>query len=171
MAEGCPVVLIGLMGAGKTSVARALAEKTGWQYYDTDAVIVKSAGKSIEALFAISEAYFRSWEKTICTLLLNKKKAIISTGGGVASQPDLCRLLKKRGNIVYLYTEPAEIYSRIAHQTHRPLLQCDNKKSKIETLFKQRDPVYSQLCDQRIVVTGLTVDAISDILITTYGLF
>ena len=162
------IILIGFMGCGKTATAKHLASLTGFKWIDTDTMITRSSGKSIEELFAISESYFRSWERDVCKSIKNKHSHIISTGGGIILDKDTCKLLKQYGHIIYLKASSNTLYERTKNHTHRPLLNTPDKIQTIITLLTKRDPLYTATADYILNVDTLSVSDISDTLISRY---
>ncbi|MBW4687374.1 MAG: shikimate kinase [Komarekiella atlantica HA4396-MV6] len=149
--QGVNLYLIGMMGAGKTTVGRLLAKHLSYGFVDTDDVIVKAAGKSINQLFAQEgEAGFRQLESDVLAQICAYTKLTIATGGGIVLRQENWGYLH-HGLIVWLDVPIELLYSRIAEDTTRPLLQDADPKGKLRSLLKQRTPLYSQ-ADLRITV-------------------
>nr|WP_225225644.1 shikimate kinase [Komarekiella delphini-convector] len=140
-----------MMGAGKTTVGRLLAKHLGYGFVDTDDVIIKAAGKSINQLFAQEgEAGFRQLESDVLAQICAYTKLTIATGGGIVLRQENWGYLH-HGLIVWLDVPIELLYSRLAEDTTRPLLQDADPKGKLRSLLEQRTPLYSQ-ADLRITV-------------------
>ncbi len=152
------VVLIGLMGSGKTSVGRHVAGMLGFQLVDTDALIIEAAGKSIPDIFAEEgEAGFRVRESAALRSLLGKIHCVIATGGGIVTQKRNHSLLRHLGYIVWLEAEPKLLARRTATSHDRPLLRGEEPPlQKLERLLEERGPLYKGLADLRIQTDDLT---------------
>ncbi|MBD6616897.1 shikimate kinase [Komarekiella sp. 'clone 1'] len=149
--QGVNLYLIGMMGAGKTTVGRLLAKHLGYGFVDTDDVIIKAAGKSINQLFAQEgEAGFRQLESDVLAQICAYTKLTIATGGGIVLRQENWGYLH-HGLIVWLDVPIELLYSRLAEDTTRPLLQDADPKGKLRSLLEQRTPLYSQ-ADLRITV-------------------
>jgi shikimate kinase len=139
------IALIGFMGTGKSSVGRLLADQLQFAFVDTDELIEQRAGKSISEIFAQDgEAAFRKHERRIVDELQKLKRAVISTGGGLGASEENLASLKPHALVVCLWASPQMIWKRVRTQTHRPLLQGDDPKSKIRKLLAVREPFYRQ---------------------------
>src|ERR1035437_2323508 len=114
------VALIGFMGAGKTSVGRLVAENLGFEFLDTDELIQSRAGRTIADIFAKEgEPAFRALEKQVVQELSARKKTVISTGGGLPTDPENLAALKSYALVVCLWASPEKIWERVRHQSHR----------------------------------------------------
>ncbi len=139
------IVLIGFMGTGKTVVGKALAEKLGLQFIDTDDLIEEEVKMAISEIFSkYGEEYFREIEKKVVEKISKLKNLVIATGGGMVVRPENIKNLKKNGVIICLTAEPEVILSRIKEETHRPLLRAGDPLKKIEELLAQREKGYRQ---------------------------
>ncbi len=133
------------MGAGKSSVAKRLAQLLKREIISTDDLIVKREGRPINDIFRDSgESYFRTVEKNIISEVSNKSDLIIDCGGGVVLNPENVANLKRNGTIFYLAAPAEVIYRRIKDQTNRPLLKVDNPMAKIQELLTKRQALYQQ---------------------------
>lgn len=152
------IVLIGLMGSGKTTVGRIVAQMIGFKMIDTDHLIVDTAGKSIPEIFATEgEAAFRQHESAALRSLLGKRGCVIATGGGIVTQPRNLAILRHLGYTVWLDADPERLARRTAMNTNRPLLNGEeNPKAKLERLLTERKPLYKSLADLRIKTAELT---------------
>jgi shikimate kinase len=152
------IVLIGLMGSGKTTVGRIVAQMIGFQFVDTDAMIVETAGQTIPEIFAAEgEAGFRLRESAALRSLLGRRGCVIATGGGIITQPRNQPLLRHLGYIVWLDADPERLARRTALNNNRPLLAGEeDPKAKLERLLTERKPLYKALSDLRIQTAELT---------------
>ncbi len=148
------VSLIGLPGSGKSTVGRQLARRLGRHFADSDAVIEKRIGGSIRAFFEREgEERFREIEQTVIDELTALPGQIIATGGGAVLREANRRHLRERTVVVYLRSTPEELYRRLKHDTHRPLLQVSDPLARLRELYAQRDPLYREAA-HFIVETG-----------------
>lgn len=148
MSQAHNLVLIGLMGAGKTSVGRHLAQHLGWEFLDTDHVLEQRCGADIPWIFDIEgEAGFRRRETEVLEDLCQYENTVIATGGGIVLSERNRSLLKTCGTVVYLSATPEQLYARVAHDTHRPLLQVENPLAVLAKLLKEREPLYLEVAD------------------------
>ena len=140
--------LVGLMGAGKTSVGRQLAAELGKTFHDTDHEIEHRTGVSISLIFEIEgEAGFRAREKQVLDQLTQFNQVVLATGGGAVLDADNRRRLAERGVVVYLHGQPKDLWNRIRHDKSRPLLQNADPLQKLQSLYRQRDPLYREVAD------------------------
>lgn len=148
------IVLIGFMGAGKSTVGRWLSRKLSRQLLDTDAMIEARAGMTISEIFAArGEEAFRAAETEVLAGLAQRRQpVIVSTGGGMPMRAENREALRKLGSVVYLRVKPETVCERLAGDTTRPLLAGDDRQRKVETLLAQRGPIYEK-------AAHLTVDA------------
>lgn len=136
------VFLVGMMGAGKTSIGKTLAKQTGIPFLDTDAYIKVQTGQSISEIFSTKgEAAFRKMEEA-CFYSLTSKPQWIATGGGFPCYNDLMMKMKHLGTVVYLKLTPEELHGRIQSYANRPLLQTDNPLNELARLLKDRAEIY-----------------------------
>lgn len=137
------VVLIGMMGAGKTAVGRALAARLGVSLRDSDAEIVERARLSIAEIFErYGEAFFRDKETQIIARLLDEPPCILSTGGGAWMAERNRRILMERAAVLWLEADLDLLWNRVRHKTTRPLLQTDDPRGTLAELLAARTPVY-----------------------------
>ena len=146
--------LVGLMGAGKTTVGRLLAKHYGCTFYDSDHEIEARTGVKIPVIFEIEgEAGFRKREETVIAELTALSGIVLATGGGAILSAVNRDNLRKNGVVVYLRGTPEHLYERTRHDRNRPLLQIDNPLARLRELYKQRDPLYRDVADI-VVDTG-----------------
>ncbi|MEL6459043.1 MAG: shikimate kinase [Cyanobacteria bacterium J06621_15] len=149
--QGINLYLIGMMGAGKTTVGRLLASELGYGFVDTDEVITASAKKSINQIFAEEgEAEFRQLESDVLSQVSAYTKLAVATGGGIILKRENWSYLH-HGLIVWLDANPGLLYNRLKEDTTRPLLQDSNPLSKITNILKERESLYA-LADLRITL-------------------
>jgi shikimate kinase len=139
------IALIGFMGTGKSSVGQLVAAQLHFTFLDTDHVIEARTGKVISEIFARDgELAFRALEKQLVAELGTRKKTVISTGGGLPTNPDNLASLKTHSLVVCLWASPEKIWERVRSQTHRPLLQEPDPLAKIRALLAERESCYRQ---------------------------
>ena len=147
--EGAPVlqrtvVLVGMMGAGKTAVGRALATRLGVEMRDSDAEIVASSQLSIAEIFErYGEPFFREKESAVIARLLEGPPCILSTGGGAWMAERNRTLLNARAAVLWLKADLALLWSRVRHKNTRPLLRTRSPKATLTALLAEREPVYA----------------------------
>lgn len=139
------LVLIGLMGAGKSSVGHRLAKEIGWKFVDSDDEIVEAAGCSISDMFAMyGEPIFRDLEQRVIARLLHGEPLVLATGGGAWMQPQVRALIKRDATSVWLKADLEVLLERVSRRGHRPLLETGDKHAILSKLMEERYPVYSQ---------------------------
>jgi shikimate kinase len=139
------LALIGFMGTGKTTVGRLVAEQLGFEFVDTDELIQTRTGRSITDIFAKEgEPAFRVLEQQVVQELSTRRKTVISTGGGLPTNPKNLAALKLFALVVCLWASPEKIWERVRHQSHRPLLHDPDPGGKIRELLARREPFYKQ---------------------------
>ncbi|MEH1794869.1 shikimate kinase [Nostoc sp.] len=160
--QGVNLYLIGMMGVGKTTVGPLLAKHLGYGFVDIDGVIAKATSKSVSQLFAeVGEAGFRQVESDVLSQVCAFTKLTIATGGGIVLRRENWGYLH-HGLIVWLDVPVELIYSRLAEDTTRPLLQDADLKSKLRSLLEQRTPLYSQADLHITVQEGETPEDIAN---------
>lgn len=148
MKAGSNIYLVGMMGAGKTTVGKKLAKAIGWQFADLDQCIEATTGVSVATIFEIEgEAGFRQREMQALAQMAERSHLVVATGGGVILNPlNRARLFATDG-VVYLHGEPELLYSRTKHDKGRPLLQVADPLARIASLVEKRDPLYREVAD------------------------
>lgn len=137
------VVLVGMMGAGKTAVGRALAAHLGVPFLDSDAEIEAAANMSIAEIFQRDgEPFFRTKESQVIERLLESERCILSTGGGAYLAEGNRRMISEKGVAVWLNADIDLLWSRVRHKDTRPLLRTDNPRRTLEEIFASRVPLY-----------------------------
>lgn len=148
------IFLVGLMGAGKTTVGRRLARRLGKTFYDCDEEIERATGVKIPVIFDIEgEAGFRAREARMLAELVARSDIVLATGGGAVLSADNRKLLAENGVVVYLRAVAADLWARTRHDRNRPLLKTDQPLARLEQLYAERDPLYRSVADL-IVDTG-----------------
>jgi shikimate kinase len=139
-----PIVLVGLMGAGKTSVGRRLAEKLGIPFIDADHEIEAAAGKSIAEIFADhGEPYFREGERRVIQRLIGNGAQVLATGGGAYMNDETRARIQEHGISVWLKASLPVLMKRVAKRQDRPLLQTEDPEAVMRNLIEKRYPVYA----------------------------
>ena len=159
---GRSLYLVGMMGSGKTSTGRPLAERLGYGFVDADAVIEQAAGCSIPEIFERDgEAGFRALESQVLNAISQRHSLVVATGGGVVTQQENWGLLHS-GIVIWLDVVPEQLMQRLrADSTVRPLLQTDDPDAALNTLLNQRRPLYAE-ADLTVVIDQETPDAVAD---------
>ena len=140
-----PVVLIGLMGAGKSTVGRRLAKKLAVPFIDSDDEIKKAAGCSIEDIFKLfGEEEFRAGEKRVMSRLLDEGPMVLATGGGVFMDPEIRARILQSGTTVWLKASLEALAERTSRRGGRPLLQTGDPLKTLKKLINERYPVYNE---------------------------
>ncbi len=148
------IYLVGMPGAGKTTVGRHLARRMQRPFIDADHEIEARTGVRIPLIFDIEgEQGFRDRESRVIAELANESNLVVATGGGVVLRPENRTALKQGGTVVYLHASPRLLFERTRLDPNRPLLQVADPMQKIEELFAQRDPLYREVAD--IVINSL----------------
>lgn len=150
------MILIGFMGAGKTTVGKALAERCGMPLLDTDQLITEKAGMAIPEIFDhCGEDGFRRIESEVLTELLeHTDHTVISVGGGLPLREENRAVLSQLGTVVYLDVSEETVWNRLKDETDRPLLQVENVSEKIREMLIYRRPVYEQAAHFKVCVDG-----------------
>lgn len=148
-----PIILIGMMGAGKSTVGRDYARRHSLEFIDCDHELEARTGVKIPTIFEIEgEAGFRRRESQLIEELAARTGVVLGTGGGVVLSADNRAVLQRHGIVVYLNVPPRVLWERTRHDRSRPLLQVPNPRERIESLYRERDPLYREVAD--IIVDG-----------------
>jgi len=140
-----PLVLIGLMGTGKTRLGKLLASTLGLPFVDSDDEIEKAAGMTIAEIFdRFGEAYFRDGEKRVMGRLLDGGVRVIATGGGAVMNPDVAELVWSKGISLWIRADMEVIIERTARNDRRPLLRNGDPEKILRELAEKRYPVYEK---------------------------
>jgi len=139
------LVLVGLMGAGKSSVGKRLATLLSVPFTDSDAEIAAAAGMSIPEIFAtLGEPAFRDGERRVIARLLNERPGVLATGGGAFIEPRTRAEIKRRATSVWLRADLDLLWDRVRDRPGRPLLQAPDARAVLEDLSRRRSPVYAE---------------------------
>jgi shikimate kinase len=139
------IYFIGLMGAGKTTIGKLLAKHLGKVFYDTDHEIEKRTGVKIPVIFELEgEAGFRKRETAVIEELTKLDNIVMATGGGAVIAQENRKLLQASGTVIYLRANVNELWHRTRNDKHRPLLQNVDIRAKLEQLYAERNPLYTQ---------------------------
>ncbi len=139
------IVLVGMMGAGKSSIGRRLASDLNLPFVDADAAIESAAGMSIPEIFeAHGEPYFRSGEARVIARLLESGPQVLASGGGAFINPQTRELIRARGVSVWLKADLDVLLRRIKRRSDRPLLRTDDPERTLQRLIEERYPIYAE---------------------------
>lgn len=153
MTGGDNIYLVGMMGAGKTTIGRHLARRLHKRFVDADQEIEARTGASVTLIFELEgEQGFRRREAEVIKHLSGEHGLVLATGGGAVLNPENRRCLARSGIVVYLSVTPELLWERTRHDRNRPLLQVADPRARIQELYAQRDPLYREIAD--IVVVG-----------------
>lgn len=140
-----PIVLVGMMGSGKSSVGRRLAARLGLPFYDADDEIETAAGLKIAEIFErYGEPHFRDGERRVIQRLMEAGPCVLATGGGAFVQPDTRQQILEKGVAIWLDVPLPILVERTARRSHRPLLNQGNPREILARLLKEREPAYAQ---------------------------
>lgn len=140
-----PIVLVGMMGAGKSAVGRRLAACLHLPFVDADEEIEAAAGCTIADIFAEhGETAFRDGERRVIGRLLKQPPCVLATGGGAFMDPRIRQAIKEAGISVWLKADIETLWQRVRRRSHRPLLNTENPKDTLERLMQTRYPVYAE---------------------------
>jgi shikimate kinase len=153
--EGNNIYLVGMPGAGKTTVGRLLAKRLQRSFVDSDHEIRNRTGVKIPVIFEVEgEEGFRNRESGVITDLSKQANQIVATGGGMVLRQENRAVLKQTGVVIYIRVTPRILFQRTKHDTNRPLLQVADPMNKLEEMFAQRDPLYREVADIVIHSSG-----------------
>jgi shikimate kinase len=159
---GRSIVLIGMMGAGKSSVGDCLARRTKFALHDTDAIIASNVGESIPEIFAkYGEDKFREVETRALRNLAKTKQAIIVTGGGIVLRDENIDLLKRLGLVVWLDGNEETLFKRAARSGNRPLLHGRNPRKAFAQILQTREQHYAKVAHLRVDTSLLTDEEVA----------
>jgi shikimate kinase len=159
--DGRPIVLIGMMGAGKTTVGRRLAARLGRHFVDSDEEVEKAAGMSIEDIFRThGEADFRAGEVKVIARLLKDKGIVLGTGGGAFINPETRALVKASAISVWIKADFELLFQRVSRRSNRPLLKTANPRETLMKLIDVRYPTYAE-ADVTVVSSDVPQDQVA----------
>lgn len=155
------IILIGMMGSGKSTIGKKLASEIGANFLDMDDLIEKREGKAITQIFEKNgESYFRALEHLMAKELMCYDDAVISTGGGVVINPHTMEALKGSGVVVYLYLPVARIVERLKGDTTRPLLQNTSLDKRLTEVYNERRSLYETYADVILSIEDKSVETL-----------
>ena len=156
------IVLIGMMGAGKSSVGRCLHRGTGFALYDTDEVVAENFGMSVPEIFTQhGEEKFREAETEALHCMRTEEQTIIITGGGIVLRKENTEILKRLGVIVWLDGDEGTLFARTTRKPNRPLLQTKNPRKAFSKILGSRRPLYANIADIRVDTSVLTDEEVA----------
>jgi shikimate kinase len=139
------IFLVGMMGAGKTTLGKSLAQRLEREFIDTDKVLVERTGVPIATIFEIEgEDGFRKRESALLAELARRDACVIATGGGAILSPDNRRTMRENGTVIYLRARLENLWERTRHDSSRPLLATPDPRATLAQLLEQRDPLYRE---------------------------
>ena len=142
------LILVGMMGSGKTTMGRALAKQLGKDFVDSDEEIIKRTGVTVPHIFDIEgESGFRLRETAAIRDLAGRDNLVLATGGGAVLTEENRTALRQNGIVIYLKASVHDLWQRTRHDRNRPLLQTKDPHGMLTELFQQRDPLYQQVSD------------------------
>ena len=157
------VVMVGMMGAGKTAVGRAVAIKLGVPFLDSDAEIERAANLSVPEIFERDgEPFFRKRETEVIARLIDGERGILSTGGGAFLAQDNRAIISERGVSVWLNADLDLLWNRVRHKDTRPLLRTPDPKRTLRELYEARVPLYRQADSSVACEAALSIDAMAE---------
>ncbi|WDQ99821.1 shikimate kinase [Devosia sp. J2-20] len=143
--DGRPLVLVGMMGAGKTTVGRRLAARLNRQFLDSDEEIEKAAQMSVPEIFEQrGEPEFRAGETRVIARVLKTRGVVLATGGGAFVNQETRALVKAEAISVWLKAEIGILFDRVSRRSNRPLLKTANPRATLEKLIEERYPIYAE---------------------------
>ncbi|MFQ5655926.1 MAG: shikimate kinase [Candidatus Methylomirabilales bacterium] len=155
------IILTGMMGTGKTTVGRYIAENLQVPFYDLDELIEEKSGLSIPTIFRErGETLFRTLEREVVSDVSEQKGCIIATGGGTIADPENLRRLSSHGEVICLTAEPERISERVEGMDHRPLLWHADRLDRIREVMQIRAPIYAQV-GEPIDTTNLSIEEVA----------
>lgn len=162
--------LVGMMGAGKSTVGRLLARRLKLRFLDCDHEIERRCGVKIPLIFEIEgEAGFRARETQVLAELGALKSVVLATGGGVVMAEENRRRLAEHGTVIYLRARPEDLYQRVRHDLNRPLLATRDPLRRLRELHAERDPLYASIADLVVDTGKQTVQALARELVGRLG--
>jgi len=140
--------LVGMMGAGKSTLGRQVARRLALEFIDADVELERRTGVSIPTIFEIEgEQAFRDREEALIDELTHRTGIVLATGGGAVGRPASRGALRERGTVVYLHAAPAVLYERVKYGRNRPMLKVEDPFARIAALYAERDPLYREVAD------------------------
>jgi XRE family transcriptional regulator, aerobic/anaerobic benzoate catabolism transcriptional regulator len=141
------LALVGLRGAGKTTIGKKVATRLGWKFFELDELIEKAAGMTLPNIFEVhGEEYYRQLEQDVLIrfLLAEKRLFVLATGGGMVTQPETYQLLRQHCITFWLKADPQDHWNRVLHQDPRPMSNYPNAMQQLKTLLQNRETLYAR---------------------------
>lgn len=161
------IVLVGLMGAGKSSVGKRLAQRLGLHFVDADTAIEEAAGMSIPEIFTLrGEADFRAGERRVIARLLREGPQVLATGGGAFMNEETRERIRESGVSVWLKADLDVLMRRVRRRTDRPLLKTEDPEATMKKLMAERYPVYG-LADVAVTTREVAHDIMVQVVVET----
>ena len=151
---GGHLFLVGMMGAGKTTVGKSLATRLRRRFIDTDKLLVERTGVEVATIFEVEgEAGFRKRESQLLAELAHESDCVVATGGGIVLDPANRALMRDNGTVVYLRAKVESLWERTRHDSHRPLLANPDPRGTLARILEAREPLYQEVAHV-VVDTG-----------------
>jgi shikimate kinase len=164
------IVLIGMMGAGKSCVGACLGRRTGLSLVDTDEIVAAKFGMSIPEIFAEhGENKFREAEAEALRRMRTEEQTIIITGGGIVLRKENVEILRSQGVIVWLDADEETLFARASRKEGRPLLQTKNPRKSFSKVLRARKPLYANIADIRVDASVLTDEEVAVAILAKLG--
>ena len=161
-----PIFLVGMMGAGKTTIGRSLAKMLGREFIDLDQAIEARCGVPVSHIFEVEgEEGFRKRETLLLDEYSQQPGIVLATGGGAVLAAQNRRILAERGVVVYLRASDEELYRRVAKDRNRPLLQTANPRARVTELLTQRAPLYEEVAHVAFDTGSMPIAQAADALV------
>ena len=155
------IFFVGLMGAGKTTIGRLLARHLDKTFYDSDHEIERRTGVNIPLIFELEgEPGFRRREAIVIQEIAQMNNVVLATGGGAVLLEENRRVLRSKGEVIYLRANVQELWQRTRSDKNRPLLQIEDPRARLEKLYKERDPLYLEVAHIVVDTGGQPVSSI-----------
>jgi len=163
--DGRPLVLVGMMGAGKTTVGRRLAARLGRNFLDSDEEIERAAQMTIPEIFAQrGEPEFRAGETRVIARVLKDENIVLATGGGAFVNPETRALIKAEAVSVWIKADFELLFARVSRRSNRPLLKTENPRATLQKLIDDRYPIYAE-ADVTVISRDVPQDVVASDLI------
>jgi shikimate kinase len=167
------ITLIGYRGTGKSTVARLVAQRLGWQWIDADSRVEELAGRTIREIFqAEGESGFRDRESAVIRELTARDRQVIAAGGGAILRPENCQAIKSAGMVVWLFAAPDTIERRLAADpttaARRPALTSSGGSEEIRRLLGEREPLYRSCADLIVETDQLSPEQIAERIVEAF---
>jgi shikimate kinase len=165
-----PLFLVGMMGAGKTTVGKRLARRLGWAFVDADRELEARLGVPVQTIFELEgEPGFRRREAALIDELTQRPQVVFATGGGAVLDAGNRALLHERGRVVYLRASVGDLWHRLRRDTVRPLLKTADPRARIEELVGQRDPLYREVAHLTVDTGRQPIEQVVDAILARLG--